>query len=464
VHYNNATAPAVIDAETSHTDSGYTYGCGNCHPNVGEHATGPVTADLQAAEIGGANLLAGSYTANAVTNAVDAKGYDFSVNGTCDTIYCHSTGDVLDSGITYVNASWNTTATGNCDVCHDDATSTPITTNAHGTHVADGTYDYKCGECHADTVGQDSSINTSARRSSHVDNSIDVVWVSGGKNEDADAYASQSPNCANNYCHSKGLSNTVSYGFGNAPYVAAKWNGVAMDCDDCHGWSAGETDEIETGAHQSHIANTSYVGKDIGCAECHAATASSDSTISTHANHVDKQVNVQFDDSINLNADNPVYNTVSTTGSGGSKRIPGDTAANCQNVYCHSIGNLNQNGQNFYNTIAWDDPAIDCDDCHGDTAGKSHPVYSMAGFGNANSHVKHVEGNNYACAKCHIDTTPDGATINTVSGAHINRTEDVVFNTTGGQTGTYNSGPKTCSATYCHSGTTPTWGGSKFLV
>jgi len=119
-----------------------------------------------------------------------------------------------------------------------------------------------------------------------------------------------------------------------------------------------------------------------------------------------------------------------------------------------------------YRAVAWS-TTVGCDGCHGDQAGKAHPVYSSgpAGSTTANSHVKHVEGSTLSCDYCHLTTTTDTATYPALpasvvnGGAHLSRTEDVSFKSVGGKTGSWNSTAKTCAATYCHgSSASLAWG------
>ena len=80
---------------------------------------------------------------------------------------------------------------------------------------------------------------------------------------------------------------------------------------------------MSSGRHTSHVNNTANVGRNIGCQECHSATTTTGTTIATPANHVDKNVNVKFDNSINKDTDLPSYNGAATTAANGSVKVAG---------------------------------------------------------------------------------------------------------------------------------------------
>jgi predicted CxxxxCH...CXXCH cytochrome family protein len=216
-----------------------------------------------------------------------------------------------------------------------------------------------------------------------------------------------------------------------------------------------------TYAHNTHIDNATSVGYQMGCEECHAATVSDNTTVSDFAYHVDKGVNVEFDNNINKDSDSPDYNG-STTGAGGSSVTPGAGPYTCANVFCHSEGNIGSGATNTFKSIAWNAGDIGCDGCHGGD-GKTHPTYANGGAGNdnANNHDVHVDGASaYGCDVCHeatVTQVSNRPTAVITPGAHLNSVEDVVFKSYGGLTGVY-QGDKGCDNTYCHGTTGPQWG------
>ncbi|KAF0220976.1 MAG: cytochrome C family, partial [Geobacteraceae bacterium] len=83
----------------------------------------------------------------------------------------------------------------------------------------------------------------------------------------------------------------------------------------------------------------------------------------------------------------------------------------------------------------------------------------------ANSHEKHV-GGAADCIKCHTKTTATGTSILAGSPEHVDGTIDARFSKVSSFTnfsGAYNKTGKTCSATYCHAGSTPQWGANGTL-
>jgi predicted CxxxxCH...CXXCH cytochrome family protein len=208
----------------------------------------------------------------------------------------------------------------------------------------------------------------------------------------------------------------------------------------------------------------------LGCADCHAATVSADRTVI--GNHTNSLLNIKFS-GINRNGDSPTYNNSSTTVPTGATKALATAGYTCSNVYCHSVGSLgtagnivNAGGVKF-RSVAWNGTGIGCDGCHGDQAGKVHPVYAtgMAGYSTANSHVQHVENSAVSCDYCHNNTVTQAAIpptqlrLNNYSG-HLNRTVDIRFKLNGGKFGNYSAaqGKKTCSATACHGNVSPKWG------
>jgi predicted CxxxxCH...CXXCH cytochrome family protein len=389
--------------------------------------------------------------------------------GTCSASYCHSTVQATTGsgvGTKVTTAAWGSGPL-TCGSCHVDMSSSASATGSHVKHAQGSTYNFDCSVCHGTGFSA-----TTVTYPTHVNNSINLAMTGNAAGTTYSKGTAIVPGsavygtCSASYCHSNGQS--------PATYAVPTWGGGALpaDCSGCHGGNKLAATKIASNAHLAHINYTTSVGKTVGCADCHAATAASDTSIGTKANHVDKNINVKFDNAVNLNTDNttgPTYNGSVTIGTAGATKAPGTAVGSCASLYCHSDGNINGTTPGF-KTIAWNAAAIGCDGCHGNQAGKAHPVYAsgVAGSVTANSHVKHVETNNLSCDYCHAGTTADTAIpptkVITANGKHLNRTEDVQMKTIGGKTGTYDPTTgtgKTCSNTYCH-GTTPSvaWGGS----
>ncbi len=446
-HYGiAANGDRTLDTKVNNTGA-YVFECGSCHNNV-PHVDGNKDVAISA-----------------------TWGGSMDGTKTCSNVYCHSDGN---GGAGAVNPQWAVT-TMTCGSCH----AAEPTTGKHSVHAGSspGDYNYRCAECHAVTVtdAPDASIAINDKYQ-HVDKTKDVDW--GVKNSDGSPYDNVTGTCANIYCHSNGQ-------VGSQPYTAVatpQWGYAGtFGCSECHNGGSG----INSNAHDKHLSiqNGTVVGRNVQCGECHIVTSGANAGPVDPANHVNKLINIRFDNvnaPIVLDSDGPTYGGADTTGTGATK-TPGSAIGSCQNVYCHSVGNLaNATGTGTvvavgtpatsFRTIAWNGGAIGCNGCHGDPAdaNKAHPGYTTGGGGTttANSHVKHVESNSYSCDYCHNTTTTDTTIPPTTvvgfasGGVHLNRIENVSFKTNGGKTGTYDAtvGTKTCSTTYCHGSGTPAWG------
>ena len=460
IHYDwNTDATGRLTTNTS-TAANYVYQCGVCHNAADGHPRGAVGVNLAWVSFAGG----GAYTAGGAWST-DSRGMKISTNGTCNSVYCHSNASPSGGTNSYTNVMWNTTV--GCGSCHKTTDTYANMTTAgtpqpmsgpHAQHMASDRYGanaiFSCNTCHSSTASNNTTISD---KSKHADSQKTVTFnaTSGGS-------WSTSLQCSNTYCHSAG---TASSG----THTGRSWTS-SVTCASCHGDAA----TLATGAHTAHVNNTAGVGRTVGCTECHNATASNNTTISSYANHVDKNVNIRFDGSnLNRNADGPTFNgspAWSTVSAGATKAAGATPAGTCATVYCHSTGNLDATGTVIaaggvsFKSTAWN-TAVGCDGCHGGN-GKAYPWYTSgaAAGTTANSHVKHVEGSSYGCDYCHNTTTLDAAippTTVTNGGAHLNRVENVSFKLNNGSTGLWNSVGKTCSATYCHgSGASTAWGGT----
>ena len=374
-----------------------------------------------------------------------SPSYSGSPNYQCTNVYCHSDGQPLGSASpTYKTVAWNAGSL-TCNDCHASSPNT----NAHVKHTS-SPYNMGCTECHQSVVSDNTTISSKVL---HVNKIKDVAWKTGGYNADGGAYSS--PNCTNIYCHSQGTENSQPY---SSPNTTAQWNATGFTCKSCHDFNAGTyPDTMSTGAHAKHVYNATVMGKNFNCSECHNTTVSTgDSPITDYTKHVNKKVNIAFNTTLNPGAS---YGGQATP----LEKTPGTAYGQCSNLYCHSSGNVARGATPTYKTPSWGDSFENhCDQCHGNSAGKSHPVYASgpAGSATANSHVKHVETAGLGCEKCHYTTTQDGTTIVSGGGAHLNKVEDVSFIASVG--GTYNS-DTTCSSTYCHGTTSPQWGATGVL-
>ncbi len=503
---------------SKHTGT-YLLACENCHTllhsntasrttHAGGPASPPQTAEVkftdQTGSIqyggGGSSFRYANLYANPYGAAAPSPGYTAGASagtdpnnasitwtaGSCSNVWCHSNANPAGGTNSYSSPAWNSAI--DCGSCHRKpdtaanmaAAGTPAQMSvSHVKHIATDQYglnsNFTCNSCHTNTASDSSTISNTAN---HVNGSKNVAlntWAGG-------SFATNQ--CSNVYCHSQGTSATAP----PAPNVPPTWGGsldpnaTGTNCEGCHGakYGGGYVNTMNTNVHDAHINPTTVDkrGTNYGCSECHNATMSGTGmSIGNYANHVNKLVNIQFMGTaphVNRDTDAPTYNGSATTGANGATKAVGTAVGNCANVYCHSVGNLNSTGDVVavgspavgFRTMTWSTAtSIGCDGCHGNQAGKAHPVYASgpAGSDTANSHVKHVEGSAITCDTCHTTTTasttiPPTSVI--IGGTHLDRQETVAFKNIGGSTGLYNAG-KTCSSTYCHgTGPSPAWGGS----
>jgi predicted CxxxxCH...CXXCH cytochrome family protein len=366
VHYNDPTNPVTsLDATNTHTNAGYEFGCGNCHPDAGAglHTKGPANAvTFQDANINGVNLTLGNYVPGG-TNAVDGRNFNYTVGGTCTT-YCHSTGDVLGSGITFRSTiAWDDVPSGSCNVCHDDAT-TPLSTNAHNLHIDNAKHDFKCQECHVSTATGDSTIGTASQRDFHVNGIKNVVWDTAGVNNGGTNYSS--PSCNGIYCHSQGIDLTMPRDVDANPTNAPTWNETfpGNNCAECHsgGTTTGPSYANNTlnidGTNKANSHDKHVVSAGLLCADCHMNTLNA-ANIINYAGGL--HINQQFD----------IVAPASNIGSY-AYNIAGGT---CNTIACHG-GNNAQWGA----TLA-------CTDCHGVTSGETEDFGTGTGASIANGSV-----------------------------------------------------------------------------
>jgi predicted CxxxxCH...CXXCH cytochrome family protein len=223
--HGNATT-LVTNAHEKHVNQasvlGTNYVCADCHNTVVASGNSPISNQSlhvdMAKEIGIANRGAIASTEAYASNS-------------CDTTYCHSSGQ---RNYTYRSVNWTTGAL-TCNGCHGTGTTTgapdygvtgqpdTATSNSHPAHVKSGA---DCATCHNGFVD---AAGTAIRGSSHTNGTINMAWnatiagavtfVAGTYNPVGPTYASAT--CANVKCHGN-----------NA--TPLEWGGPAMKCSDCH--------------------------------------------------------------------------------------------------------------------------------------------------------------------------------------------------------------------------------------
>lgn len=103
--------------------SGYTFGCGNCHPaNPALHNNGTVNVQLYDATVPATTLKAKNPATAAYapgsTQYTDAHGLPYTL-GTCSNVYCHSSGQPAQLR-SYAAADWGRTEPYSCGACHGE--------------------------------------------------------------------------------------------------------------------------------------------------------------------------------------------------------------------------------------------------------------------------------------------------------------------------------------------------------
>ena len=477
-----ATSPINVGAHDKHLNplTGRGMSCEACHAGYTGAAMPSVKIDmgfqistmtypgfwgtLNSGSFAGYVPLTNGNTWNASAAGTTITTVNSYANANTCAVYCH--GSTLTGG-SITQARWTSGPSQTaCGTCHGgtgytSAAATPPTTGAHNKHANTSTYGIACNICHNSTPQDMSHVNGNVAWSFSTDPRVTSATYNGQASGATNALAPSASYgaCANTYCHTNGQWST---------HAAFNWTTTPTTCTSCHG---GPTSGTLSAAHAAHVNDTgNKVGFSIACNVCHSATAASITTVNSYVYHVDRNVNVRFNNTLNLDSDTPTFKGSSAASgvAGGSWKTVGSAAGACNNVYCHSSGNVNGGTvPTTFSNISWN-TTIGCGGCHGNSATlRAHPVYAsgLAGSQTANSHVKHVESSSLTCDLCHNTTvntawtTFSAATAVVASGAHLNRTDDISFAPNGGKWGSYNAGAKTCQSTYCHgSGVSPAWG------
>ncbi|MDF1566237.1 MAG: CxxxxCH/CxxCH domain-containing protein [Deltaproteobacteria bacterium] len=423
----SATATGLSSAHQKHTETDtYAFPCQRCH---GQTVTGSITIASTTLHVNGVQDL---YLSGA-PNQTNGSGTLSSVGaeGSCSAIYCHSDGK--DTTSPFAGAKTVSFGdAGGCTLCHDSAKTAGVTTlsSSHDKHTATDLYGFTCEKCHGQTVDNAATINAATGFGLHVDGNVD--WYLRNAPVTADGGGSLGSTCNSIYCHSDG----------NGTFVASPAWGNNTSCTSCHANTG-----MATFAHNEHLNQASAVGITVGCVDCHSATVSNNTTISTHANHVD--------------GTKTVAPNVGWDQNGGTSNYA-SASKQCSAVYCH--GNGSATGQAFYETytVDWDNDTLGCNGCHGRhsdnafvaVAGEPNHNNGGGGTASANSHQAHVSSA-ADCVNCHASTTSNGTSV-LAAGNHLNKTPNV----DGAYFSGYSAVTKTCTNNTCHGGNDVVWGSS----
>ena len=448
----------------SGNSTSYRFGCASCHlPGSGKasHVSGYASNPYRAQVFFGYTSPGKrpTYTYTGTAGTAD-NGFAWSNGNTvCTATYCHSNGA---GGAGNTAVSWAATANSvtntRCKSCHNytAASGSSIATGDHTAHVNGSTYNFSCRKCHVVTTVDGSTIDDKTK---HVNKMVNVAFnnsttavngtYNGGASPMSKVPGSAYGNCTNTYCHSKGTSTTPSTAM---PNIVASWGSTLnATCSGCHGGDNSAAIKIGTVGSVGHVKHIQAYG--YGCVKCHETTVSANRTISSYASHVNRQVNIEFNNS--TTAVSGTYNGSASP----MAKLPGTSTGTCTNTYCHSKGTSATPSAAAPNIIPnWTSNLnATCSSCHGNdnTAG-----YKMGTVGSS-AHAKHVQSyTGFTCDYCHAATATNSRTIATVAN-HVNRKVDVDFNAWVNTNATYGGATlnsklpgaamTTCANTYCHS-------------
>jgi predicted CxxxxCH...CXXCH cytochrome family protein len=424
IHYNAATLPTSLSQADDFTN-GYAFGCSDCHP-TNQHATGPASAS-SAANIGGAKLTSGQYTAGG-TASTDPKGFKYT-SGTCSTNVCHTDGR---GGAAKVAVTWSSAKTGDCGVCHNKAgDASPTWSAPHTKHINtyNGNTSLACNACHAVTAASNTAINnTQAARAQH---------ANGVKNVDLGTFATgtyaSGTGCSATYCHSQGTTFTGPY---TQLTTSQAWSG-ATACDACHTGGIVSGPSYTSGSPKANSHSKHVVAKGYACVNCHAATVNASNAVISPSKHVNKAYDI-LGSSVTI--------TYTYAADGGT----------CATA-CH-----------YTSTPKWGAASSGCNFCHAALpASGAHAVHvATAAVSYGSTTVGNTQAAyDFGCGNCHPANNPNHGNGTVV--VSLLASDGGALKSRNSTTASYNSAAKTCSGVYCHSNgtaasiataTTPSWG------
>ena len=403
--------------------------CNSCHPGSSSYNASHRDGLIKVSSRINSSSLTTTYNNNSSAFLQTAT----PTPGSCSSVNCH---------FETVTPIWgDDPSLTNCGTCHGAPPSgahPAYLGGAAGSHAIHDQYypgSNNCKKCHPDNA-------TFAHATSAGNRDLKISFAaapnngSGSYSGPLNDYLPSQTNtfgvCNATYCHSNAA--------GGAPNIAPAWGAaLPVDCTGCHGGAVGSASVIASGKHPAHVNNAALLGTNFGCAECHAKSVSGNTTIVTHANHVNG-----FADFSGIRA--------------GKGSTYGTSTGVCSATYCHS------DGKGAVKSMATDNwkgaTTLGCKGCHGSDAAPAfnssaagEPNYANGGTNNlrATSHQRHTTAGLSSCDACHTTTTTSGTAIKTGSVTHTNGTLDVAFNTAlAGASVAWTMGSKTCSNISCH--------------
>ncbi len=259
VNNEGGTGSASPGAHSKHAVS-LAYVCDTCHAG-GMPANMPPAPYYDKKIQIGFNIANGAYQSGAYDGRTSlANGYTYSTGNpgttittpstgamTCSTVYCHTNGTSVSTGIVPVvsSPSWSGGAISSCTACHQFppayANGTPKK-NAHGSHA------YTCNNCHYATTTTGDSITDSSK---HANGAYDVIPGLGSSF--SYTFASSGGTCSTVSCHSN---------------TGTAWGKSA--CLDCHSVQLGSRASIkgQFEANSHHVQGVAVIdGRH--CYRCH---------------------------------------------------------------------------------------------------------------------------------------------------------------------------------------------------
>ncbi|OGU18065.1 MAG: cytochrome C [Geobacteraceae bacterium GWC2_53_11] len=221
-------------------------------------------------------------------------------------------------------------------------------------------------------------------------------------------------NCTNVNCH---FENSTPV-WGSNPFVSPD------DCGRCHG--APPSGGV-TGVAGSHVQHNAYYSGAAQCSKCHA-----DHATFLHATSAARRRLI-------VEPKDPLGNPAGSYDGSAQNYLPSQsgTFGSCSSLYCHSNAAPFDKASSTA-TPVWGGAAQTCSSCH-DSGGNATGLSGL--------HAKHTGGTYaFVCDRCHNETVDGNSSIKSTA-LHVNKSKDVTFK--GG--GTYTSGTRSCTATYCHS-------------
>jgi predicted CxxxxCH...CXXCH cytochrome family protein len=326
-----------------------------------------------------------------------------TVASTCSTASCHASPYIVGGFIT--TPVWGTTGNG-CAACHTGANVITANGPATGNHTNISSHKVACTTCHA--AGTSAA---SAPATGHADGNIDVANVGYPLDK---TKGSAAATCSAASCHADPYS---VGGFITTPTWGTAPTG---SCAVCH--SGANVITVNGPATGSH---TNTVGHAVACTSCHATGTSATSVPAV--GHGDGNIDV-------VNVGYPMDKT------------KGSAAITCSAASCHanpySVGG-------FVTTPVWGTSGNGCSACH-------TGANVITANGPATGNHTNVSAHKIACTTCHAAGT-SATTAPSLANGHNDGNIDVV-NVGYPADKTKGTAGASCTTTYCHGASSPTWG------